>query len=514
MVNTGATAENDLLSLTKDKSIKAFTRDELIEFSSTIDKINRYGMSQERIMIVTDKAIYNLKKRSLKRRIAISSIRGISLSKFSNEFVIHCNDLEYDYQYISERKKKIIELVAKYYYIEKSSELKLYELETRSLSTFVTTKKEKQKDINFSRMPNTGITSVSAYVYGVKGQNIVSKKAPLLMKTGKIYDSNVCLNDFNLIKTIGRGSCAKIYLAEYKKTGDLYAIKSVRKDQLLSENLIQNILLEKNILESSECPFLLCLSFFFQTPERMYMVMPYVPGGDLFHWLKEKKNFEEEEVKIFAAQIALALEHLHSYGVVYRDLKPENILIEENGYIKLCDFGAVIHIQSEDKIRNFGGSPEYVSPEVITGEGHNSTADWWQLGILIYELLFGIPPFYHLNQDRMFEFIQLEEVKFPKNKKASNEVMDIIIKLLNKNPNTRLGRGGLSEIKTHPFFGTLNFELLKDKKLLPPFKPKLEDRTDTSNFDPEFVKMPTSESPISKWVYEYQDWFNEFDKTE
>ena len=384
-------SEYDFLNFSKDHYIKTnVTRDESIQFSDKITKINKYGFKQERNMIITDKGIYNLKKTTLKRRIDLKSIKGITLSKISDEFVIHCNDEEYDYQYISQKKKTIVEIIAKYYYNILNEELKLFELNVSSLSTFVTSKKEKMKEKSSSRMPRTNCISIGEYIYGTKKNIKIEKKEARIKKTNKIItNTKVVMDDFEIIKTIGRGSVGKIILVKYKKTDDLYTIKSMRKDQLLSESLIENILDEKNILSEGQCEFLLPLSFFFQSPERIYFVTPFMKGGDLYHKLKIDGYLPEDLVRFYTAQVAIALQHLHEFGIAYRDLKPENILIDEDGYIKLCDFGASTHFQGTLKEKEFAGSPEYASPELITNKGYNIMSDWWSFGILIYELLYG-----------------------------------------------------------------------------------------------------------------------------
>ena len=324
-------------------------------------------------------------------------------------------------------------------------------------------------------MPRANCISISEYIYGKKVNKEVQKRESQLIKTNKIVTSKkVELEDFEIIKTIGRGSVGKILLVKFIRTGDLYSIKSMRKDQLLSESLIDNVLDEKIILSEGQCEFILQLSFFFQSPERIYFVTPFMKGGDLYHKLKIEGNLPEDLVKFYGAQIAIALQHLHEFGIAYRDLKPENILIDEDGYIKLCDFGASIHFQGTKKEKTFAGSPEYASPEMIAREGHNIMSDWWSFGILIYELLYGITPFFNKDKNRMFELIEIAELKFPKTIKigdtikpikVSDEAKNVITKLLEKNPGSRLGKNGLKEIKVHPFFGNLNFEMIKNKKI-------------------------------------------------
>ena len=330
--------------------------------------------------------------------------------------------------------------------------------------------------------------------------------------------------DFEIIKIIGRGAVGKIVLVKYNKDGKYYAMKSMRKDQLISEGLADNILVERNILMEGQCEFILTLSFFLQTPERIYFICPYIAGGDLFHKLKEDIFFKEELVRFYAAQIAVALQHLHDLGIAYRDLKPENILIDEDGYIKLCDFGASVKIRGTEKENNFAGSPEYASPEMITYEGHTFMTDWWSFGVLIYELLYGNTPFYNIDKNRMFDlitngsisypkYIEIEGEQKPRNYKVSEDAKNLISKLLEKDPGNRLGRKGLDEIKKHPFFSGINFEDLKKKKLKAHFKPTINKEDPTNNFDEEYLTMELSESPISDWSKgtQFANWFSQFD---
>ena len=526
----GKQSEYDFLNFTKDYSIKNnITREEEIQFSDKVKKINKNGWKQDRNILITDKAIYNLKKTELKRRIDYKAIMGITLSKFSDEFVIHCEDIDYDYHYISSRKKIIVEIIAKNYEMIKEEELKLFEIGVKTLNTFVTTKKEKEKQQNLSRMPKTGQISVKDYLFGNKSktdvQSVMKKGSKKIKSTFQNIEVNYA--DFEIIKIIGRGSVGKIALVKYNNDGKYYVMKSMRKDQLISEGISDNVLVERNILIEGQCEFILTLSFFFHTKERIYFITPFIKGGDLFHKLKTEIFLKENLVQFYAAQIAIAIQHLHDLGIAYRDLKPENILIDEDGYIKLCDFGSSIVLQGTEKDNSFAGSAEYASPEMITHDGHTFMTDWWSFGILIYELLYGNTPFYNVDKNRMFDlittgslsypkFIQIEGEEKPRNYKVSDDAKNLINKLLEKDPGTRLGRKGLNEIKKHPFFSGISFEDLKKKKHKAPFKPTINKDDITNNFDEEYLNMETSESPVAEWSKEdeYNNWFVQFDNLE
>ena len=519
----GKQSEYDFLNLSKNYTIKSnITREEEIQFSDKIIKINNRGWKQERNIIITDKAIYNLKKFSLKRRIDLKTVIGISVSKVSDEFVIHCNDIDYDYQYSSKRKRTILEIITKNYELINEEELKLFELSVKNLSTFVTTKKEKEKQKNFTRMPNKNSVNIKDYLFGSQSQKQSINKGFKTKSTFKYV--HVEYTDFEIVKVIGRGSVGKILLVKYKKDGKYYVMKNMRKDQLISEGLADNILVERSILMEGQCPFILTLSFFLQTPQRIYFICPFIKGGDLFHKLKTDGFLKEDLVRFYGAQIAVALQHLHDIGIAYRDLKPENILIDEDGYIKLCDFGSSVRIQGTEKETNFAGSPEYASPEMITFEGHTFMTDWWSFGILLYELLYGNTPFFNVDKNRMFDLINAGSLSFPKSiyiegedkprtYKVSDDAKNLISKLLEKDPGTRLGRKGLDEIKKHPFFSGINMEDLKKKKIKANFKPTIDKDDLTKNFDEEYLTMEVSESPISEWSKEdeYSNWFIQFD---
>jgi serum/glucocorticoid-regulated kinase 2 len=314
-------------------------------------------------------------------------------------------------------------------------ELKFSEISEKSLKNYVTLKKEKKKDVNFSRMP-TLLLSVNIYLYGSNtissssDQTIKSKvtrSSTLYTKRNDIKE--VKLEDFQILKVLGRGSFGKVCLVEYTPSKEIYAMKSLKKDVLIDQDQIENTLLEKKILESLEHPFLVGLVFCFQTEERLYFIMPFLRGGELFQHLRKFRIFDEEKVRFYSSQIGLALDHLHTYGIIYRDLKPENILMDDEGYLQLADFGMAKHLKGEEKAMSFCGTPEYLAPEIITGEGHNKSADWWSFGILIYEMLCGIPPFYNENLERMYELIKLAELRFPKKIKISSDAQDIIMKV-------------------------------------------------------------------------------------
>lgn len=241
------------------------------------------------------------------------------------------------------------------------------------------------------------------------------------------------IKDFLLIKVLGRGAFGKVMLCQKQDTKRLYAIKSIRKEDVIEKEQIQHTIAERKIMEQIDHPFLISLEYAFQTKEKLFFVMDFERGGEMFNLLKKEKKFNESRAKFYIGQIVLALEYLHSKSIIYRDLKPENILVSEDGYVKLTDFGLAKIMNKNQLTKSFVGTPEYLAPEVIKCEGHSYPADWWSLGILLYEMIVGIPPFYHHNQSVMFQLIVERDLKFPQTTPISDNGKDLISKLLTKN---------------------------------------------------------------------------------
>lgn len=221
----------------------------------------------------------------------------------------------------------------------------------------------------------------------------------LIRKSKNTMLEDVKFEDFNIILVIGRGSFGKVYLAELKKTKEMFAIKTIRKDYLIEMDQIENTLLEKQILFEADHPNLVGMLYLFQNEHRLYFVMPFVRGGELYKIYKSKKRFNERVVRFYAAQIVMAIGFLHDRHIVHRDLKLENILVDQTGYIKIIDYGLAKIVKENEETMSFCGTPEYLAPEMLTQEGHDKSVDWWALGILMYEMLIGVTPFFNKNQN-------------------------------------------------------------------------------------------------------------------
>lgn len=316
---------------------------------------------------------------------------------------------------------------------------------------------------------------------------------------GSVMNDHMIVDDFELLKVVGKGSFGKVMQVRKKDTGDIYAMKVLKKEQLVKRKQVAHTKTERKVLESIDHPFIVSLRFAFQTDAKLYMILDYFTGGELFFHLKNHGRFPEERAKFYAAEITLALECLHNNAIVYRDLKPENVLLDNEGHIRLTDFGL-----SKDCVGNkqlthtFCGTPEYLAPEVIHGAGYGHAVDWWSLGTLLYEMLTGLPPFFDSNMNRMYELIVRAPLKFPSY--LSQEAREVLALLLERTPKKRLGsgEGDATEIKTHHFFSNIDFDKMMLKELQPPFQPTItEGAVDVTNVDDEFKNEMPKDTPVA-----------------
>jgi len=264
-------------------------------------------------------------------------------------------------------------------------------------------------------------------------------------------------------------------------------MKQLDKEDIKERDEVEHTRTERSVLSKVEHPFLAKLHFSFQSSKYLYFVMDFINGGELFHHLSHDRQFPEERAKFYASEIVLGLGYLHSTGVVYRDLKPENLLLDYQGHIIITDFGLSKEglTNETDTTKTFCGTPEYLAPEVVKGQDYNKAVDWWSLGILIFEMMTGLPPFYSRSgtEEAMYERIVTEDVHLPDT--FSNEAKDLVLKLLDRNPETRLQ--DIELIKSHPFFNTIEWDKLYRKELTPPFIPNVSSPDDVGNIDQEFL---------------------------
>ncbi|XP_019379680.1 PREDICTED: ribosomal protein S6 kinase alpha-3 isoform X1 [Gavialis gangeticus] len=305
-------------------------------------------------------------------------------------------------------------------------------------------------------------------------------------------------SQFELLKVLGQGSFGKVFLVKKISGSDarqLYAMKVLRKATLKVRDRVRTKM-ERDILVEVNHPFIVKLHYAFQTEGKLYLILDFLRGGDLFTRLSKEVMFTEEDVKFYLAELALALDHLHSLGIIYRDLKPENILLDEEGHIKLTDFGlSKESIDHEKKAYSFCGTVEYMAPEVVNRRGHTQSADWWSFGVLMFEMLTGTLPFQ--GKDRKETMTMILKAKLGMPQFLSPEAQSLLRMLFKRNPANRLGAGpdGVEEIKRHPFFSTIDWNKLYRREIHPPFKPATGRPEDTFYFDPEFTAKTPKDSP-------------------
>ncbi|KAM4824886.1 serine/threonine-protein kinase Sgk3 isoform X3 [Urocitellus parryii] len=295
--------------------------------------------------------------------------------------------------------------------------------------------------------------------------------------------------DFDFLKVIGKGSFGKVLLAKRKLDGKFYAVKVLQKKIVLNRKEQKHIMAERNVLlKNVKHPFLVGLHYSFQTTEKLYFVLDFINGGELFFHLQRERSFPEHRARFYAAEIASALGYLHSIKIVYRDLKPENILLDSVGHVVLTDFGLCKEgIAISDTTTTFCGTPEYLAPEVIRKQPYDNTVDWWCLGAVLYEMLYGLPPFYCRDVAEMYDNILHKPLSLRPG--VSLTAWSILEELLEKDRQNRLGaKEDFLEIQNHPFFESLSWTDLVQKKIPPPFNPNVAGPDDIRNFDTVFTE--------------------------
>uniref|UniRef100_A0A4W5P459 non-specific serine/threonine protein kinase n=1 Tax=Hucho hucho TaxID=62062 RepID=A0A4W5P459_9TELE len=303
---------------------------------------------------------------------------------------------------------------------------------------------------------------------------------------------------FELRKVLGQGSFGKVFLVKKitgPDAGQLYAMKVLKKATLKVRDRVRTKM-ERDILVEVNHPFIVRLHYAFQTEGKLYLILDFLRGGDLFTRLSKEVMFTEDDVKFYLAELALALDHLHGLGIIYRDLKPENILLDEEGHIKLTDFGlSKESIDHENKAYSFCGTVEYMAPEVVNRRGHTLSADWWSYGVLMFEMLTGTLPFQ--GKDRKETMTMILKAKLGMPQFLSQDAQSLLRNLFKRNPGNRLGAGpdGVEEIKRHSLFSTIDWNKLFRRELHPPFKPASGRPDDTIYFDSEFTAKTPRDSP-------------------
>ena len=324
------------------------------------------------------------------------------------------------------------------------------------------------------------------------------------------------IHDYESIAIIGRGAFGEVHVCREKKTDKIYAIKKIKKNILILKNQVIHVLNEQIFMSRAKSPWIVELKASFQEDDYLYLVMEYLPGGDLMNLLIKKDILTENEAKFYISELILAIESIHKLDCIHRDIKPDNVLIDKNGHIKLSDFGLAkisdkLYEKDNEKYKKFVGGKKnnenneekmthnknfscvgtayYVAPEVLNKKGYDKEIDWWSVGIIFYEMLVGYAPFCSKETSEVcYKVLNWKKyLKIPSKIKISQEAQDLIFKMIN-NSNNRLGKNGSEEIKKHPFFNGIDWDNIRNTK--PPFIPKLKNEYDTSYFENFEVNEP------------------------
>ena len=343
---------------------------------------------------------------------------------------------------------------------------------------------DKSEVLNVTENTDTNASSNKNEINIIESNNEEENEHPLNIK--------LTYNDFQPIKLLGRGSFGEVILVRLKSTKKVYAMKILDKKILKMKKQQNHTKTERDLMVKINSPFIVNIKSAFQDDTNLYLVSEFMQGGDMFFHMHDGQIviFSHDKTRFYMLELVLALESLHKNNMVYRDLKPENILLDSKGHVKLTDFGLSKILEDEDdKAFTLCGTPQYLAPEVLLKKGYDKMVDWWSLGCVMYEMLMGRLPF-AIKRGMINLKIYEKKIDFPR--KISNEARDLVEKFLVVNPTERLGYGpnGTDDIKNHPFFNGVDWDLAIQKKYKPPFIPKLKNDVDLRYFDNCFTDEP------------------------
>ncbi|KAL3687779.1 hypothetical protein R1sor_014088 [Riccia sorocarpa] len=447
---------------------------EKVFYSGNVEKIKRkWFIAEKQALLITNKAIYSLigKAREIKRRSLLSSLQKIVIGRqlSCQQFILFFTEgsVAYDQHYASQNVTEVVRIIHS-----------AQNLSNLSPTPFTM---QEEKDLKKFRIPKREIAVHTS-----------------LVRTYSESGEEVDLSSFEVLKLLGTGATAKVFLVRKKSTENYYAMKTILKETVIANQQAERTRSERQILEILHHPYLVTLRYAFQTENKLFIVLDYLSGGELFFHLKEANRFDEDRTRFYAAQIVLGIGHLHSLGIVYRDLKPENILLDHEGHVKITDFGLAKSIMKPSTIRrireSFVGTPEYIAPEVLRSCAQGRAVDWWSLGSMIYEMLYGLPPFYDPDPTTVYKKTLFQTLEFPPSFSATAK--HLLSQLLERDQDKRLG-GGLrdaDEIKEHPFFASVDWTALFSREISAPFVPIIKTADDVGNFDTQFTSERIRES--------------------
>lgn len=329
-----------------------------------------------------------------------------------------------------------------------------------------------------------------------KAQQELDFDAPV-QSFAETVGSKVSPKDFEILRVVGQGAFGKVFQVRHTTTQRLYAMKVMRKGKIMERDHAEYVKAERDLLTAVLHPYIVTLRFSFQTSSKLYLVLDFMNGGHLFFNLYRQGVFGEDLARLYTAEIVSAISYLHSMGIVHRDLKPENVLLDSDGHIRITDFGLAKGNMNTDNDRtnSFIGTMEYMAPEIVQGKGHGKVVDWWSTGILLYEMLCGMPPFRAKSRNALQTQILTSKVKYPKF--LSTEAQNLLKGLLARDPIKRLGYGekGSENVRKHPFFKKISWTQLENRQIESTFKPMIRNSLSVENFDKIWTDQAPEDSP-------------------
>lgn len=320
----------------------------------------------------------------------------------------------------------------------------------------------------------------------------------------KPFKHEETLSDFDQVKLLGNGTYGEVILIKHKEDNKYFAMKAMVKERIVKSKQLDHAQTEKSVLQSINFPLTVYLKYFFKDNTFIYFVMPFIPGGELFAYLRKVDKFDEVQAKFYASQVILALEYLHFLDLVYRDLKPENILIDQTGNLKLTDFGFCKYM-NKHRTYTLCGTPEYMAPEVILSKGYAKSVDWWGVGVLVFEMVAGFPPFLSVDSIKLFNKIIAVNYKMPSS--FSGDLKDLIKNMLQADLSKRYGnmKNGVKDIKNHKWFREINWMAILNRKVSAKYQPQCSKPGDTGYFEDFSGWKPEKVARENKYAEEFAD---------
>ena len=430
--------ENDWLNLKEKNQVeRLFGPNNDLLWSGELFKINWRQKWQNRDFAITKNRVYNLGKKGnflltffskkIKRSFKIEDIKAITLSKISDNLIIHIPS-EYDYYLCVPKRDEFIKTLLFALNLRIKNTINFYVVEDVNLYQF--TRYENQ-NLQKTSIAIAQVVNYNSFEFIINGggheyMNTVKNTEVIVSNDG----TKINEDSFKILKMLGKGKFGKVFLSEKKDNKQLFAIKMISKLEIIKRNFFDNLKNEKKIMEQIKNPFLVNMEYCFSSASYVFFAMKFKQGGELYYHLRKRTRFNENTAKFYACQILSGLSNLHSFNIMYRDLKPENVLLDEKGNACLADFGISKILNPRETTKSYVGTPEYIAPEMVLQKEYNRSVDIWCFGILLYEMVYGLPPFYNKNQNIMLNWVIKLDPSFPKVISVSNNLQDLILKVI------------------------------------------------------------------------------------